>query len=131
MIIDWHTHAYPPEDQKNPFWKGRCRITVENVLAAHERGGIDITVISNPYHELAHMEPDEQLKNVRRMNDFLAGERDKHPDKLVAFATGVPCAGDGFLKETERAVRSLDLRGVIAMSSCLTSAPLGQIEVIA
>ena len=117
MIIDWHTHAYPPEDQKNPFWKGRCPITIENVLAAHERGGIDITVISNPYHELAYMEPDEQLKNVRRMNDFLAGERDKYPDKLVAFATGVPCGGDAFVKETERAVKSLDLRGVIAMSS--------------
>ena len=117
MIIDWHTHAYPPEDQAHAFWKGRCPITIENVLAAHERGGIDVTVISNPFHELAQMEPDDQLRNVRRMNDFLAGQRDRHPDRLVAFATGVPCGGDGFLKETERAVRALDLRGVIAMSS--------------
>ncbi len=117
MIIDWHTHAYPPEERENPFWRGRCPLTVENILEAGDKAGVDLTVVSNPYHELAYMEPAEQLEKVRRVNEFLAGERDRHPDKLVAFATGVPCGGDAFLKETERAIRELGLKGIIAMSS--------------
>ena len=117
MIIDWHTHVYPPEEQANEFWQGRCPLTVENVLEAQRSTDVDMTVISNPYHELAYMEPDEQVRKVRRQNEFVAEERDKHPDELLAFATGVPCGGDDFLRETERAVRELDLKGVIAMSS--------------
>ena len=117
MIIDWHTHAYPPEEQENPFWQGRCPLTIANILEAGAGAGIDLTVVSNPYHELAYMEPAEQLAKVKRVNEFLAGERDRHPDKLVGFATGVPCGGDAFLKETERAILELDLKGVIAMSS--------------
>lgn len=117
MIIDWHTHAYPPEEQENDFWQGRCPLTVPNILEAQARTAIDMTVISNPYHELAYMEPAEQLQKVRRSNEYLASERDAHPDELLAFATGVPCGGDEFLRETERAIRELDLRGVIAMSS--------------
>ena len=117
MIIDWHTHAYPPEEQDKPFWQGRCPLNIDNVLEAQARTGMDMTVISNPYHELAYLEPDEQLTKVRRANEYVASQRDKYPDRILAFATGVPCGGEAFLRETERAITELDLRGVIAMSS--------------
>mgnify|MGYP003667881097 CR=1 FL=1 len=117
MIIDWHTHVYTPEDQKNPFWQGKCPITIENVLSTMDASDVDMTVISNPYHELAYMTPEEQLRAVKLQNDFIARQRDAHPDRLLGFATGVPCGGEAFVRETERAIRELDLRGVIAMSS--------------
>lgn len=31
MIIDWHTHVYPPEAAAAPEWQGRCPMTLENV----------------------------------------------------------------------------------------------------
>jgi len=40
VIIEWHTHVYPPEEAAaSPFWGGRCPMTVENVLAAASSGG--------------------------------------------------------------------------------------------
>ena len=34
MIIDFHTHVQTPEQQADPFWQGRCPMTIENVLEA-------------------------------------------------------------------------------------------------
>jgi predicted TIM-barrel fold metal-dependent hydrolase len=117
MIIDWHSHVYPPEEQAIPFWQGRCPMTLENGLEAMDRCGIDRNCISNPYHELAYAEPAEQLKRIRRMNEYLAGLAERHSGKLIGFATAVPCGGDEFAREVERGVTQLGLRGVIAMSS--------------
>ena len=56
MIIEWHTHVYPPEETGDnpaldgkigPGWGGRCPMTLENVLDAHYKSNIDITVVSN------------------------------------------------------------------------------------
>src|SRR5258705_291738 len=52
MIIDFHTHVHTPEDAAKPFWKGRCPLTIENALSAMDGAGIDMTVISNPLHEV-------------------------------------------------------------------------------
>jgi len=117
MIIEWHTHVYPPEEQATPFWKGKCPLNIDNVLGTMQRTGIDVTVISNPYHELAYMDPADQLKKVRRQNEYVAGQRDRFKGRILGFATGVPCGGDAFVRETERAITSLGLKGVIAMSS--------------
>ena len=117
MIIEWHTHVYPPEERENAFWQGRCPMTVENVLGEQSQNGIDLSVISNPYHELGYVEPDEQLKRVKRSNEYIAELQHKHAGKILGFATGVPCGGDAFTRETERALTDLGLKGVIAMSS--------------
>jgi hypothetical protein len=60
MIIEWHTHVYPPEEaaadalawdgKSGPTWDGKCPMTLENVLAAHHRAGIDISVVTNAAH---------------------------------------------------------------------------------
>lgn len=117
MVIDWHSHVYPPEEQEIPFWQGKCPMKAENVLEWMDRCGIDKNCISNPYHELAYAEPAEQLRRVKRQNEYMAELVNKHPDKLIGFATAVPCGGDAFVRETERAVTQLGLRGIIAMSS--------------
>lgn len=52
MIIDFHTHVMPPQMAADPVWRGKCPMTIENVLEAAKAGGVDRTVISNPAHEL-------------------------------------------------------------------------------
>jgi len=117
MIIDFHTHVHPPEEAARPFWKGRCPATIENVLALHERHGLDVSVITSAAHYLRGLTREEAVDALRRSNDFLARLRDRHPDRIVALATTIPGGGDAHLKELERAVREDDLRGVLISSS--------------
>jgi hypothetical protein len=42
MIIDWHAHVYPPELAKERRWGGESPLTIENLLEAHARAGIDL-----------------------------------------------------------------------------------------
>src|SRR5438094_365147 len=116
MIIDFHTHVMPPEMAANPVWLGKCPMTIENVLEAAKDGGVDRTVISNPGHELRHMDDAARLATVRTINQYLASLAHKH-DNIYNLATAVPYGGDAFLKETERAVRQDGAKGVIILSS--------------
>ena len=52
---------------------------VEKVLEWMDRCGIDRNCISNPYHELAYAERPEQLRRVRRQNEYMAELVGKHP----------------------------------------------------
>jgi len=117
MIIDWHTHVHPPHEQADPFWRGRCPATIDNVLRLHEEVGLDISVISSAGHYLKNFSRDEALAPIRASNEYMASLRDKHKDRIVALATAIPGGGDEHLKELERAVKQDDLRGVLINSS--------------
>jgi aminocarboxymuconate-semialdehyde decarboxylase len=118
LLIDWHVHIHDIKDQGNPFWRGRCPMTLENVLAAHALAGLDKTVVSNAAHYLRFCKPGKDTADaLANTNRYLAKCRDAHPDKLVAMATCVPGGGDECLKELERAVKQDDMRGVIINSS--------------
>lgn len=118
MLIDWHVHIHDIKDQANPFWQGRCPMTLENVLAAHQLARLDRTVISNAVHYLRFCKTvKDTVDALESSNRYLAKCRDAHPDKLVAMATCVPGGGDECLKELERAVKQDDLRAVIINSS--------------
>ena len=116
MIIDFHTHVMPPEMAAAPVWRGKCPMTIENVLEAAKEGGVDRTVISNPGHELRNMDERQQLATVRMINQYLASLAHKH-DNIYALATTVPYGGEPFLKELERAVKEDGAKGVIILSS--------------
>jgi aminocarboxymuconate-semialdehyde decarboxylase len=116
MIIDFHTHVMPPQMAADPVWRGKCPMTIENVLEAAKAGGVDRTVISNPAHELRHQDADQRLKTVRMINDYLASLTVKH-DGIYMLASTVPYGGEPFLKELERAVRQDGAKGVIILSS--------------
>src|ERR1700761_381183 len=72
MIIDFHTHVLPPEDfdtftgtgfHKNiGATKGKPPGPIENVLDAAKIAGVDISVISNPLHNLRDMDRAQQLE---------------------------------------------------------------------
>ena len=118
MLIDWHTHIHSPQNQAKPYWRGRCPMTLENVLAAHELAGLDKSVISNSGHFLRFCQTmEETVAGLEDCNRYLARCRDLHPDKLVAMATGVAGGGEECLREVERAVREDDCRAVIISSS--------------
>ena len=85
MIIEWHTHVYPPEEaadnptwdgKSGPGWGGRCPMTVENVLDAHHKAGIDVSLVSNAAHYLRGKADKEELAAIRRWTDYAAEIQD-------------------------------------------------------
>jgi aminocarboxymuconate-semialdehyde decarboxylase len=127
MIIDFHVHVLPPSEEHaftgTQFHrninapKGRqSPTTIENVLKAAEIGGVDITVISNPIHNLRDMNPAEQLARCQRQNRYHAECQAKYKT-IVGMASTVPYGGDEFLKEFEHAIKVDGLKGAWIMSS--------------
>ena len=110
MIIDWHTHVHMAAQKGAPA-------TIANVLRLHDEVGLDLSVISNSGHFLKAYAREEALPFIRASNEYLAGLRDKHKDKIVALAVAIPGGGDAHLRELERAVRQDGLRGVLINSS--------------
>jgi predicted TIM-barrel fold metal-dependent hydrolase len=133
MIIDFHTHVFPPEDfetftgtgfHKNVgATKGRPPATIENVLEAAKIGGVDISVISNPIHNLRDMDRAQQLERCQRQNRYNAAQQNKYPGQIYGMASIVPYGGDPFLREFERAVKQDGLKGAWILSSLQGSYP--------
>lgn len=121
MIIDFHTHVFPPEDFETftgtgfhrnvGAKKGRPPATIENVLEAAKIGSVDISVISNPIHNLRDMDRAQQLARCRRQNRYNAEQQNKYSGKIYGMASIVPYGGDAFLREFERAVKQDGLKG--------------------
>lgn len=117
MIVDWHAHVYPPELARERLWGGRTPLTIENLLEAHERAGIDLCVVSNTIHYLRDKSAQDALSFLRRWNDYGTELQQKYQRKIVVFSSALPCGGGPFLKELERAVVQNGLKGVLINSS--------------
>ena len=127
MIIDFHTHVLAPADQDNftatkfhsGIRAGQGRAvpnTIENVLEAQKIGGVDISVISNPLHNMREMDQEQQLETVKRHNRFVADQQEKF-DCIYGFAATVPYGDDRFHREFERAIKEDGLKGAWITSS--------------
>jgi aminocarboxymuconate-semialdehyde decarboxylase len=134
MIIDWHAHIYTPEEAANDkgSWDGRggpnwgergCPMVLDNFLDAHHKAGVDVSVVTNAAHYLHGKRADEELPAVQTWNDYAAKLQQDHKGVLYAFATILPCGGAAFIKETERAIRELGLKGIFIHSSHKHSYP--------
>ena len=117
MIVDWHAHVYPPEMAKERRWGGASPLTIENLLEAHEKAGIDLCVVSNTIHYLKDKNNDESLAFLRHWNDYGAEIQQHYRDKIVVFTSTLPCGGAPFVKELERAITQNKLQGVLINSS--------------
>jgi predicted TIM-barrel fold metal-dependent hydrolase len=128
MIIDFHVHVLPPEDMEaftatnfhrniSAPRKGRSPTTIENALEAAKIGGVDITVISNPIHNLRDMNREQQFERCERQNRFNAQCQDKYHGRIVGMASTVPWGGDKFLRAFERAIKEDGLKGAWITSS--------------
>jgi aminocarboxymuconate-semialdehyde decarboxylase len=92
-------------------------MTLENVMASHHATGIDITVVSNSAHYLRGKSDADELKTIRRWNDYAASIQADHPGVVYCLSLLPPCGGPDYLKELERAIRDLRLKGVLINSS--------------
>jgi aminocarboxymuconate-semialdehyde decarboxylase len=117
MIVDWHAHVYPPELARERRWGGITPLTIENLLEAHEKAGIDLCVVSNTIHYLKDKSNEESLAFLRRWNEYGAEIQQKYRDRIVVFTSTLPCGGTPFLRELERAITQLGLKGVLINSS--------------
>jgi len=127
MKIEWHTHVYPPKEaaadafawdgKSGPTWAGKCPMTVENVLDAHHRAGLDVSVVSNAAHYMRGKSEAEELKAIQRWSDYAAEIQQQYKGMVYGFATILPCGGPAMIKEAERAIRQLGLKGVLIQSN--------------
>ncbi len=116
MIIDAHTHIFPPEVsagkalflQKDSWFaelyaNPKARLaSAEDLIASMDRNGIDISVICGFAWK------DTGL--IRLTNDYLADSIQKYPSRLTAFASVNPTA-KGCAQEVERCA-GMGFRGV-------------------
>jgi uncharacterized protein len=117
MIIDFHTHALPPQVKNNrlryverdaafaEIYPGeKVRIaTAEDLLASMDREGIDISVIVN-YGWSTH-------DFCVETNDYILESINRYPKRLIGFCAVSSYHDDFSLAEIERCVRG-GIRGV-------------------
>ena len=106
MIIEWHTHVYPPEEaadnptwdgKSGPTWAGRCPMTVENVLDAHHKAGIAVSVVSNAAHYLRGKPEQAELAVIQRWIDYAAEIQAIHKGMLYGLVIILFCGGLAYL----------------------------------
>jgi aminocarboxymuconate-semialdehyde decarboxylase len=127
VIIDWHAHVYTPEEaaadaqtfdgKSGPSWGDRCPMVIENFLEAHYSNNIDISVVTNAAHYLRGKHASEELAAVQKWTDYAIAIQEKYKGIIYGFATILPCGGPAFVKEAERAIRELGLKGIFIHSS--------------
>jgi aminocarboxymuconate-semialdehyde decarboxylase len=92
-------------------------MVLENFLDAHHKAGIDISVVTNAAHYLKGKAREDEFPAVQSWTDYVAEVQEKHKGVLYGFATILPCGGPAYIKETERAIKQLGLKGVFIHSS--------------
>ena len=117
MIIDFHTHVFPPQIKKNrnryidsdPCFailyseKNAKLTTVDELIASMDKDGIDISVIVNigwTTHELCV-----------ETNDYILESIARYPQRLIGFCTVQPNSCEAAIAEIERCVEG-GIRGV-------------------
>lgn len=108
MIVDFHTHIVPPwvQEQRSElaasdalfaelYGNSRARLATEvDLLASMDESEIQLSVALNigwSDHEMC-----------MRTNDYLLDASARHPDRITAFCSIQPLAGDRALREVER-----------------------------
>jgi aminocarboxymuconate-semialdehyde decarboxylase len=119
LIVDVHSHVAPPDVVTMPHLGGRDPAAYmrdfPRLLRLQEEGGIDLTVLSNPTLVEANLAGGQEavLGAMRRFHDYVAELVSRYPRRFVGLALCWPQGGDACLRELERAIRELDLRGVM------------------
>jgi predicted TIM-barrel fold metal-dependent hydrolase len=112
MIIDFHTHIFPPwlKERRDEYIKRdpsfsllyshpKAKMaTAEELLASMDEAGIDLSVVLNAgwlSHELCV-----------KTNDYILDSVSRYPTKLVGFCAIQPRAGDAAIAELERCAKA-------------------------
>ena len=117
MIIDFHTHTFPPVlQEKRDYYLERDvtfgelysnpkakMATAEELVAAMDADGVDVAVAMGIGWTDAGL--------AREANDYLAESVKRYPNRIVGFAGINPAWGKEAVAEVERCA-SLGLRGI-------------------
>jgi aminocarboxymuconate-semialdehyde decarboxylase len=87
----------------------------QETMEEQARGDVDVAVFGNNWIRVP--ERLSAIEAVRRYNDFAAEMSERHKGRLLGLASAIPFEGDEFLRETERAIRELGLKGIMVNSS--------------
>jgi len=111
MLIDFHTHVFPPRIKKNRskyivadpcfallYSKKDARLaTADELIASMDKDGIDISVILNigwTTHELCV-----------ETNDYILESIARYPNRLIGFGAVQPQSSEAAVAEVERCVK--------------------------
>lgn len=116
MIIDIHSHIVDPSLSKYMATEPNPNaFNVSWLLDQQQEAGVDLTVINHPsvVERTLEKSPAALLKVVQAYDEFVAGLTQTHKGRLAALAVTYPFGGEPFLKELERSVKHLGLKGVM------------------
>ena len=117
MIIDFHTHVFPPQIKKNrsryidsdPCFailysnKAAKLTTADELIASMDKAGVDVSVILNigwTTHELCV-----------ETNDYILESIARYPERLIGFCSIQPLSFEATLDEIERCAKG-GIKGV-------------------
>jgi predicted TIM-barrel fold metal-dependent hydrolase len=121
MIVDCHSHLYPPAFQ-NPAQPAEgifgTMFDPDGLIARQDEAGVDLSVVSSPmiFGPGTPVDP-LSLGAIRVYNDFVAELQARYPRRIAAMASAFPFGDEAHVRETERAIRDAGLRGVAVNSS--------------
>jgi aminocarboxymuconate-semialdehyde decarboxylase len=115
QVVDTHSHLFPPA------WASHGRMPpdlfdVPALLERQEEAGVAVSVVSDPHIWYGDLDPGS-IERTREYNDYAAELQREHAVRIVALATATPWRGEEHVREAERAVRELGLRGIAIPTS--------------
>ncbi len=130
MIIDFHTHIFPPRIRehreeflgRDPLFAHlysdpKAKIaTCEDLIASMDEEGIDRSIILNANWT--------NLELCQETNDYIMEAVSRYPDRLVGFCSLPPGAGEATIAELERCARG-GMRGIGEMRPDIQGFDLG------
>lgn len=119
MIIDFHSHLQNQAVKRaGAGAPPPLMVDIPSLLENQEAAGISASVITHSLFGITEsLSGLELLDTIKSVNGFNAELGQKYPERLFPFATAIPLADGGFLKETERAIRQYGMRGIGVPSS--------------
>ena len=135
MIIDFHTHIFPPQVKENrdDFVKGdacfaefysspKAKIaTAEELIASMDQAEIDTSVILNTGWMSQEL--------CAQINDYILEVAARYPNRLVAFCAIQPKVGEAAIVELERCARG-GARGIGELRPDIQGFDLGDKELM-
>ncbi len=117
MIVDFHTHVFPPQIKKNRkkyierdpcfailYSDPKAKIaTADELIASMDKAGVDVSVIANigwTTHELC-----------LETNDYIMESVSRYPERLIGFGAVQPQSPEGAVAEIERCTKA-GLKGI-------------------
>ena len=126
-IVDIHTHLWPADlDASRPAQHPAIQIRddiirkirdPEALVDEFAQAGVSTAVLSTTIEGLFGLDLPVDGNRIRKTNDWLVSLVDRHPERLLAFATIDAFGGEEAAREVERSIDELGLAGIVVDSS--------------